>query len=60
MAWSKVLSSSNSNDWFKFDDDKVSLINEEEVMKLGGGGDRPTAYMVFYVPSWNEAKVSNI
>ena len=54
MAWSKVIKSVKSDDWCKYDDDKVSLIKEDEIMKLGGGGDRPTAYMVFYVPSWKE------
>ena len=54
MAWSKASSSTKGDEWFKFDDDKVSVVNEEEIMKLGGGGDRPTAYMIFYLPSWSE------
>lgn len=52
IAWSKAMSSSKSDEWFKFDDDKVSVVKEEEILKLGGGGDRPTAYMIFYLPSW--------
>lgn len=52
MAWSKNLNSTNGDNWFKYDDDKVSVVNEDEIMKLGGGGDRPTAYMIFYLPSW--------
>lgn len=51
MAWSRS-SLKGSDDWFKFDDDKVSLVKEEEIMKLGGGGDRPTAYMIVYLPAW--------
>lgn len=54
MAWSKVTKKSKSDEWFKFDDDKVSVVKEEEIMKLGGGGDRPTAYMIFYAPAWSE------
>lgn len=54
MAWSKAKSTANADEWFKFDDDKVSIVKEEEIMKLGGGGDRPTAYMIFYLPSWSE------
>lgn len=54
MAWSKAPSSVKGDEWFKFDDDKVSVVKEEEIMKLGGGGDRPTAYMIFYLPAWNE------
>ena len=46
MAWSKAPSSVKGDEWFKFDDDKVSVV-KEEIMKLGGGGDRPTAYMIF-------------
>lgn len=52
MAWSKAKSSPKGDEWFKFDDDKVSIVMEEEIMKLGGGGDRPTSYMIFYLPSW--------
>lgn len=57
MAWSRSNANGTSgkggDDWFKFDDDKVSLVKEEEIMKLGGGGDRPTAYMIVYLPAWN-------
>lgn len=56
MAWSKAVKQSKSDEWFKFDDDKASVLKEEEIMKLGGGGDRPTAYMIFYVPAWTEVK----
>ena len=54
MAWSKVNRKTKTEEWFKFDDEKVSIVKEEEIMKLGGGGDRPTAYMIFYTPAWNE------
>lgn len=58
MAWSKAPSSVKGDEWFKFDDDKVSVVKEEEIMKLGGGGDRPTAYMIFYLPAWNEQSIN--
>lgn len=54
MAWSKVNKKVKSDEWFKFDDDKVSIVKEDEIMKLGGGGDRPTAYMIFYIPAWSD------
>ncbi|KAJ3258242.1 deubiquitinating enzyme [Boothiomyces macroporosus] len=34
--------------WWKFDDDKVSQIKEEDITKLEGGGDWHTAYMCLY------------
>lgn len=60
MAWSKAKPSENADEWFKFDDDKVSIVKEEEIMKLGGGGDRPTAYMIFYLPAWVEQCTSQL
>ncbi|RKO88249.1 hypothetical protein BDK51DRAFT_20633, partial [Blyttiomyces helicus] len=36
------------NQWWKFDDDKVSQIPEEEITKLEGGGDWHTAYIALY------------
>eukprot|EP00164_Ancoracysta_twista_P000155 GFYU01000227.1.p1 GENE.GFYU01000227.1~~GFYU01000227.1.p1 ORF type:complete len:493 (+),score=178.67 GFYU01000227.1:67-1545(+) len=34
--------------WFKFDDDKVSQVKEEDVLKLSGGGDWHMAYILLY------------
>ena len=34
--------------WALFDDDKVSIVDEEEVGKLKGGGDWHTAYLTLY------------
>ncbi len=34
--------------WLKFDDDKVSQVTEEDVLKLEGGGDWHTAYINLY------------
>ncbi|KAI8926814.1 hypothetical protein BC831DRAFT_455097 [Entophlyctis helioformis] len=37
-----------SNDWWKYDDDKVSKIRSEDIAKLEGGGDWHTAYICLY------------
>ncbi|KAJ1565729.1 Ubiquitin carboxyl-terminal hydrolase 14 [Nowakowskiella sp. JEL0078] len=34
--------------WWKFDDDTVSQISEEDIQKLEGGGDWHTAYICLY------------
>ena len=31
----------SSDDWFKFDDDTVSVVTSEDVLKLDGGGMYP-------------------
>jgi len=36
--------------WLKCDDDDVSPIHEEDVLKLSGGGDWHTAYLLVYGP----------
>jgi ubiquitin carboxyl-terminal hydrolase 14 len=36
--------------WLKCDDDEVSPVHEEDVMKLSGGGDWHTAYLLVYAP----------
>merc|ERR1711951_98408 len=36
--------------WLKCDDDDVSPIHEEDVLKLSGGGDWHTAYLLLYGP----------
>jgi len=38
----------SGEDWFQFDDDKVSRVKEEDVLKLSGGGDWHMAYILFY------------
>ncbi|KAJ2724353.1 deubiquitinating enzyme [Coemansia sp. Benny D115] len=34
--------------WYKFDDDNVSMVTDEEITKLCGGGDWHTAYITLY------------
>jgi len=36
--------------WIKCDDDEVSPVHEEDVLKLSGGGDWHTAYLLLYGP----------
>ncbi|KAI8819276.1 hypothetical protein BJ741DRAFT_640375 [Chytriomyces cf. hyalinus JEL632] len=44
IGWAKNA----KGEWWKFDDDTVSMVNEEEITKLEGGGDWHTAYIVLY------------
>jgi ubiquitin carboxyl-terminal hydrolase 14 len=46
IAWVKKQNSSSV--WYKFDDDKVSIVTEEDVSKLDGGGDWHIAYICLY------------
>lgn len=39
-----------NGEWIKLDDDVVSTVPEEEVLKLSGGGDWHTAYILLYGP----------
>ncbi|KAJ2851456.1 deubiquitinating enzyme [Coemansia brasiliensis] len=34
--------------WYKFDDDNVSMVTDEDILKLCGGGDWHTAYVALY------------
>ncbi|KAJ2827763.1 deubiquitinating enzyme [Coemansia erecta] len=34
--------------WYKFDDDDVSMVTDDEILKLCGGGDWHTAYVTLY------------
>ncbi|KAJ2467302.1 Vacuolar protein sorting-associated protein 41 [Coemansia sp. RSA 2337] len=36
------------NWWYKFDDDEVSMVTDEDILKLCGGGDWHTAYVTLY------------
>jgi len=41
---------SKGDTWLKCDDDEVSPVHEEDVLKLSGGGDWHTAYILLYAP----------
>ena len=45
-----LLSLSLSDEWFKFDDDKVSVVSPEDILRLSGGGDWHIAYVLLYGP----------
>ncbi|KAJ3049110.1 Ubiquitin carboxyl-terminal hydrolase 14 [Rhizophlyctis rosea] len=38
----------SGDDWWKFDDDKVSQVKRDDITKLEGGGDWHTAYIALY------------
>lgn len=38
------------DEWVKFDDDKVSVVAPEDILKLSGGGDWHIAYVLLYGP----------
>uniref|UniRef100_A0AAX7U2W8 Ubiquitin carboxyl-terminal hydrolase 14 n=1 Tax=Astatotilapia calliptera TaxID=8154 RepID=A0AAX7U2W8_ASTCA len=43
-------SSSSEDEWVKFDDDKVSVVSPEDILRLSGGGDWHIAYVLLYGP----------
>lgn len=53
VCWSKQP---KTNDWYMFDDDTVSRVTEEDILKLSGGGDWHTSYVLLYGPRRLEAK----
>ncbi|XP_030068773.1 ubiquitin carboxyl-terminal hydrolase 14 isoform X1 [Microcaecilia unicolor] len=38
------------DEWIKFDDDKVSTVTPEDILRLSGGGDWHIAYVLLYGP----------
>jgi len=56
VGWSKNV---KTNQWFMYDDDEVSAVTEEEILKLSGGGDWHTAYVLIYGPRRLETKYLN-
>ncbi|CAF0762584.1 unnamed protein product [Didymodactylos carnosus] len=40
----------NQTEWLMFDDENVTVVLEEDVIKLSGGGDWHTAYVLIYGP----------
>ena len=53
VGWSK---NPKTNQWYMFDDEDVVPMQEEDILKLSGGGDWHTAYVLFYSPRRLEAK----
>lgn len=48
VGW--VRQSITEDKWVKFDDDAVSPITSEEILRLSGGGDWHCAYVLLYGP----------
>ncbi|CAG8440358.1 2082_t:CDS:10 [Acaulospora morrowiae] len=38
----------NSDEWIKYDDDKVTIVTQDDIQKLDGGGDWHMAYILLY------------
>ena len=47
---SRCSVSVTTDEWAKLDDDRVSIVKEEQVLKLSGGGDWHVAYILLYAP----------
>ncbi|RWS27505.1 ubiquitin carboxyl-terminal hydrolase 14-like protein [Leptotrombidium deliense] len=48
------------DEWFQCDDDVVSLVTSEEILKLSGGGDWHCAYVLLYGPRVLEIEDSDM
>lgn len=48
VGW--VRQSNTEDKWVKFDDDVVSPVTSEEILRLSGGGDWHCAYVLLYGP----------
>ncbi|KAI8461945.1 ubiquitin C-terminal hydrolase [Phakopsora pachyrhizi] len=38
----------DEQEWYKFDDEKVSIVKREKILSLDGGGEDSTAYILLY------------
>ncbi|XP_064202993.1 ubiquitin carboxyl-terminal hydrolase 14 isoform X2 [Anguilla rostrata] len=54
VAWVKR----KEDEWVKFDDDKVSVVSPEDILRLSGGGDWHIAYVLLYGPRRLEVQES--
>lgn len=45
IGWAKK---GDTDEWYKYDDDKVSPVEKDDIMKLDGGGDFHVAYLALY------------
>lgn len=45
-----IFLSLSLDEWIKFDDDKVSIVTPEDILRLSGGGDWHIAYVLLYGP----------
>lgn len=45
---SSSVGPAQDEEWYKFDDDKVSLVNRDKIASLDGGGEDSAAYILVY------------
>ncbi|OCF41830.1 hypothetical protein I317_04340 [Kwoniella heveanensis CBS 569] len=45
---SQTFTPSGEEDWFKFDDDKVSTVKADKILSMDGGGEDSVAYILVY------------
>ncbi|WWC67636.1 uncharacterized protein I206_101546 [Kwoniella pini CBS 10737] len=45
---SDVPQASGEEEWFKFDDDKVSVVTADKILNMDGGGEDSVAYILLY------------
>ena len=49
QAWMKVPGSAGeSGEWYRFNDEKVSIVDKEKIRSLAGGGESDGAYILLY------------
>jgi ubiquitin carboxyl-terminal hydrolase 14 len=49
VAWVRDLhQSGDCRSWLKYDDDRIETVDEEQILRLCGGGDWHMAYICFY------------
>lgn len=42
------IAASGEEQWYKFDDDKVSTVTADKILTLDGGGEDSVAYILLY------------
>lgn len=48
LTTADIDATEGDEDWYKFDDDKVSLFPKEKLATLDGGGEDSSAYVLLY------------
>lgn len=48
QAWVRKGPKSDNNAWYRFDDDKVTVVDQARIEQLDGGGESDTAYILLY------------
>lgn len=50
VGWARDGKNGDGDNWLMFDDDTVHIVSEEDILKLSGGGDWHTVYLLLYGP----------